>query len=82
MKTIKKHDLKPVLNVEDIQKFLGIGRRQSYELVNSGQFRVVKIGQRIKVDRDVFLKWFEGDEAWSMMREISQKLQEKMLKSL
>lgn len=63
MKTIKKHDLKPVLNVEDIQKFLGIGRRQSYELVNSGQFRVVKIGQRIKVDRDVFLKWFEGDEA-------------------
>jgi excisionase family DNA binding protein len=55
-----KDELKPVLDVEDIQKFLGIGRRQAYELVNSGQFHVAKIGKRMKVSRDVFLNWLEG----------------------
>lgn len=29
---------KPVLDVEDIQQYLSIGRRQAYELVNSVNF--------------------------------------------
>jgi Helix-turn-helix domain len=49
-----------VLNVSDIQKILGIGRRQAYELVNSGVFHVVKIGRRIKVSKKIFIKWLEG----------------------
>lgn len=51
---------KPVLDVEDIQQFLGIGKRQSYELVHSGAFHFVKIGRRIKVSTEVFLQWFNG----------------------
>lgn len=53
---------KPVLDVEDIQAYLSIGRRQAYELVNSGEFHVVRIGRRIKVGRDVFLAWLNGDQ--------------------
>ena len=49
-----------VLDVVDIQKILGIGRRQAYELVNSNQFHVVRIGRRIKISKDVFFKWLEG----------------------
>lgn len=49
-----------VLNVSDIQQILGIGRRQAYELANSGQFHVVRIGRSIKVHRDVFFKWLYG----------------------
>lgn len=49
-----------VLQVTDIQHILGIGRRQAYELANSGQFHVVRIGKSIRVHKDVFLKWLNG----------------------
>jgi excisionase family DNA binding protein len=49
-----------VLNVEDIQRILGIGRRQAYELVNSKKFHVVRIGRTIKVSKEVFEKWLSG----------------------
>ncbi|WP_416825509.1 helix-turn-helix domain-containing protein [Ectobacillus polymachus] len=51
----------PVLNVEDIQKILGIGRRQAYELVNSESFHVVRVGRRIKILKKVFISWLEGN---------------------
>ncbi|WBL16341.1 helix-turn-helix domain-containing protein [Sutcliffiella sp. NC1] len=51
---------KPVLDVVDIQRYLGIGRRQAYELVNSGAFHCVRIGNRIKVAREVFIEWLNG----------------------
>lgn len=59
--SISKEDLPDVLEVHHIQKFLSIGRVQAYELVNSGVFHVAKVGRRIKISKDVFLKWFEGE---------------------
>ncbi|GLX68321.1 hypothetical protein MU1_26660 [Paenibacillus glycanilyticus] len=52
--------LPPVLDVSHIQIVLGIGRRQAYELANSGQFHVVRAGKRIKVAREVFVRWLIG----------------------
>lgn len=49
-----------ILQVTDIQQILGIGRRQAYELVNSGKFHVVRIGKSIRVHRDVFTQWMKG----------------------
>ncbi|MBO2942518.1 hypothetical protein B1748_19890 [Paenibacillus sp. MY03] len=49
-----------VLQVADIQQILGIGRRQAYELVNSGQFHVIRIGKSIRVTRDIFFNWMNG----------------------
>jgi hypothetical protein len=49
-----------VLNVSDIQEILGIGRKQAYELVHSGEFHVMKIGKRIKVSKNVLINWIEG----------------------
>lgn len=49
-----------VLQVSDIQRILGIGRRQAYELANSGQFHVVRVGKSIRIFRDVFFKWLNG----------------------
>lgn len=54
------NDYPPTLDVSDIQNILGIGRRQAYELVNSGQFHVVRIGKRIKVSKNVFSQWLNG----------------------
>ncbi|MDK2599116.1 helix-turn-helix domain-containing protein [Bacillus stercoris] len=53
---MKNIDMYPdVLNVKDIQEILGIGRRQAYELVSSGQFRTVRVGKRIKILKTVLL---------------------------
>lgn len=51
---------KQILDVEDIQAILGIGRSKAYDLVNSGQFHTVRIGKLIKVSRSVFEAWING----------------------
>jgi hypothetical protein len=53
-------NLPAVLDVSDIKKVLNCGRVQAYELANSGQFHVVRVGRRIKVAKDVFLNWLQG----------------------
>ncbi|MCA1022132.1 helix-turn-helix domain-containing protein [Halobacillus litoralis] len=50
-----------VLNVEDIQTILSIGRKQAYDLVNSDAFHSIRIGKRIKVSKNVFEKWLTGE---------------------
>lgn len=57
----EEQELPPILQVTDIQKYLGIGKNQAYDLCNSGQFHVVKIGRLIKVKREVFMKWLDGN---------------------
>lgn len=54
------NDYPPILDVIDIQKMMGIGRRQAYELVNSGQFHTVRVGNRIKISKEIFLNWLNG----------------------
>ncbi|MBL3756650.1 helix-turn-helix domain-containing protein [Bacillus sp. FSL W8-0519] len=54
-------DYPDVLNVSDIQGLLGIGRKQAYELVHSGEFHVINIGKRIKISKNVLISWMEGD---------------------
>lgn len=58
MKTIL--ELPDVLEVKDIQAFLGIGRSQAYKLVKSNLFHAVTVGKRILVPKKSFLAWFEG----------------------
>jgi hypothetical protein len=45
------NDYPEVLNVSDIQNILDIGRKQAYELVHSGKFHVVKVGNCIKISK-------------------------------
>ncbi|MBJ6361313.1 helix-turn-helix domain-containing protein [Paenibacillus sp. GCM10012307] len=53
-------NLSLVIDVSDVQRILGIGRRQAYELVKSGQFHVVKTGKRFKISKEVFIGWLNG----------------------
>lgn len=53
-------DLPAVLTAKEVQEVLGIGERQTYDLLNSEQFHIVRVGRMIKVSKDVFLKWLEG----------------------
>jgi excisionase family DNA binding protein len=58
-------NLPEVLEVADIKEFLNIGKRQAYELVNSGVFPIVRVGRSIKVSKYVLIEWFEGKESTS-----------------
>lgn len=51
---------KEVLDVEDVQKYLGISRNSAYNLVTSGDLYAVKIGRRWKISRNVLLNWLNG----------------------
>jgi excisionase family DNA binding protein len=53
-------ELPEVLEVKDIQDFLGIGRSQTYQLVKSNSFHTVTVGKRILISKKSFVEWFEG----------------------
>ena len=40
-----------LMNVEDVQKALGIGRSMAYRLINDGRIRHIRIGKVIKVPK-------------------------------
>jgi hypothetical protein len=52
-----------VLDVSHVQEILNIGRRQAYELFHSGEFHIVKVGNRLKVSKQVFLSWLNGNQS-------------------
>lgn len=51
---------KPVLEVKDIQNFMGIGKRQAYDLVKKGFFPAHKIGTVYRIPAKAFFNWFNG----------------------
>lgn len=50
---------KLTLTVADLQQALGIGRRHAYELANRADFPSIRVGKRILIPRDAFLRWLE-----------------------
>jgi excisionase family DNA binding protein len=60
---MSKHpeDYPIILEVSHIQEIMHIGKRQAYALVNSGQFRSVRIGRSIKIPKDSFFEWLIGN---------------------
>jgi len=49
----------------DIQNILGISRTMAYKLVNSEPFRVVRVGNRIRISKKSFDEWLDQDSAAS-----------------
>jgi excisionase family DNA binding protein len=59
---MRYEDLKDVITVKDVTKFLGISRAKAYELVHSGAFHTVQVGTRILIPKKFFQKWLEGEK--------------------
>lgn len=51
---------KSVLEVKDIQNYMGIGKRQAYDLVKKGFFPAHKIGAVYRIPAKAFFNWFNG----------------------
>lgn len=58
-KSISAASERQVYTVEDIANILGIGRTSAYNLVKEGHFRVVRIGNAIRVSKKSFDQWLD-----------------------
>ncbi len=47
------------LNAETVAKVLGIAPSSSYELMHEGDFPVLKVGSRMVVPKEKFIRWVE-----------------------
>ena len=47
------------LNAETVAKVLGIALSSTYELMHEADFPVLKIGNRLVVPKEKFVKWVE-----------------------
>lgn len=55
-------DTMPItLTVRDIADTLAIGRNTAYTLVNEGVLPSVRIGTQIRVPRDAFIRFLQGE---------------------
>lgn len=48
--------------VDDIAAILQIGRTSAYNLANSGEFKIVRIGNSIRISKKSFDSWLEEQE--------------------
>lgn len=56
----KNYDELPLfLNVETLAKVLGLSPSSGYELMHEKDFPALRIGSRIVVPKDAFIKWVE-----------------------
>lgn len=53
---------KRVYYVEDIQKILGISKTTAYALIKEAPFRVVHIGNAIRISKADFDRWLDNPE--------------------
>lgn len=57
---MKLQQYKDVLTITDIMEILHIGRNNAYKLVNSGAFRILKIGKQIRIPKVSLEKYLYG----------------------
>ena len=46
--------------VDDIAQILGIGRTSAYILVKEGHFKIVRIGNAIRISKRSFVEWLDS----------------------
>lgn len=46
--------------VEEIAVILGIGRTSAYKLVKEGHFKIVRIGNAIRISKKSFDEWLDS----------------------
>ena len=55
-----REELPEVMTIKELQQFLKIGRNSAYDLVNRKEFKVLRVGKSIRINRADFLRWFDG----------------------
>ncbi|WP_246320441.1 helix-turn-helix domain-containing protein [Paenibacillus qinlingensis] len=61
-KFLNSEALPDAMSVDDMKRYLGIGRVQAYEQIKKNDFHYVKIGRSIRISKKAFLQWFDGQD--------------------
>lgn len=56
-----KEDLPAILSAKDISRYLEISKANSYQLMDSKGFPILRIGRRKLVPKDKFLIWINNN---------------------
>ena len=62
MSTSQEKKLPSNRTVDDIAAILGIAKSTAYRLVNSGEFKTIRIGYAIRISRKSFEDWLAMEE--------------------
>ena len=54
---------KLTLTVREVQQALGIGRNAAYCLANRSDFPAIRLGNKLIIPRDAFMRWLEAQTA-------------------
>ncbi|MCL6633926.1 MAG: helix-turn-helix domain-containing protein [Alicyclobacillus herbarius] len=54
---MQPEELPPVLTMNDVARYLRIGRTAAYELAHRPDFPALRIGRLVRVNRETFLHW-------------------------
>ena len=57
MSTYTTNEIPAILTVPQLAEFLNIGRNAAYDLVNSNQIKVIRIGKIIRIPRHAVLEY-------------------------
>lgn len=52
-----------ILTVDEVRQILKIGANSAYNLIHSGSFPVIKIGQTYRIPAEPFYAWMENPGA-------------------
>lgn len=55
-----REELPEVMTIKELQQFLKIGRNSAYDLVNRKEFKVLRVGKSIRINKAEFLRWFDN----------------------
>jgi excisionase family DNA binding protein len=53
--------IKMTYTVPEVVVMLGIGKNKAYELCNSGQFKVIRVGKSLRIMKQSFDTWLNGE---------------------
>ncbi len=59
-------DLPLFLNAETVAKVLGVSPSPGYELMHEPDFPVLRVGSRMVVPKDAFIRWVESHTGGSV----------------
>lgn len=55
-----REELPEVMTIKELQQFLKIGKNSAYDLVNRKEFKVLRVGKSIRINKAEFLRWFDN----------------------
>lgn len=57
---MEREELPEVMTIKEVKQFLKIGRNSAYDLVNRKEFKVLRVGKSIRINKVEFLRWFDN----------------------